>query len=126
MSTRQLLLDFINVKKECKEVIKTPLQKDIGNSKSGYLKIEKVSKNFGYLMHGEKFEGYTTIFGENLAVYLINPYNYFHTSVIKKIDWKKHIIKTMNSEYSFEFKEIEDLNKVLEEFDNEVKNLRTV
>lgn len=126
MGTRQLLLDFINVKKECKEVIKTPLQKDIGNSKSGYLKIEKVSKNFGYLMHGEKFEGYTTIFGENLAVYLINPYNYFHTSVIKKIDWKKHIIKTMNSEYSFEFKEIEDLNKVLEEFDNEVKNLRTV
>ena len=126
MSTRQLLLDFINVKKECKEVIKTPLQKDIGNSKSGYLKIEKVSKNFGYLMHGERFEGYTTIFGENLAVYLINPYNYFHTSVIKKIDWKKHIIKTMNSEYSFEFKEIEDLNKVLEEFDNEVKNLRTV
>lgn len=126
MSTRQLLLDFINVKKECKEVIKTPLQKDIGNSKSGYLKIEKVSKNFGYLMHGERFEGYTTIFGENLAVYLINPYNYFHTSVIKKIDWKKRIIKTMNSEYSFEFKEIEDLNKVLEEFDNEVKNLRTV
>ena len=126
MSTRQLLLDFINVKKECKEVIKTPLQKDISNSKSGYLKIEKVSKNFGYLMHGERFEGYTTIFGENLAVYLINPYNYFHTSVIKKIDWKKHIIKTMNSEYLFEFKEIEDLNKVLEEFDNEVKNLRTV
>jgi len=126
MSTRQLLLDFINVKKECKEVIKTPLQRDVGNSKSGYLKIEKVSKNFGYLMHGERFEGYTTIFGENLAVYLINPYNYFHTSVIKKIDWKKHTIKTMNSEYSFEFKEIEDLNKVLEEFDNEVKNLRTV
>lgn len=126
MTTRQLLLDFINVKKECKEVAKTPLQRDISNSKSGYLKIEKVSKNFGYLMYGERFEGYTAIFGENLAVYLINPYNYFHTSIIKNINWKKHIIKTMNSEYSFEFKEIKDLNKVLEGFDNEVKSLRTM
>lgn len=126
MNTKQLLLDFINLKKECKEVTKTPLQRDISNSKSGYLKIEKVSKNFGYLMNGERFEGYTAIFGENLAVYLINPYNYFHTLIIKNINWKKHIIKTMNSEYSFEFKEIKDLNKILEEFDNEVKDLRTV
>lgn len=126
MSTKQLLLDLINAKKECKEVAKTPLQRDISNSKSGYLKIEKVSKNFGYLMYGERFERYTAIFGENLAVYLINPYNYFHTSIIKNINWKKHTIKTMNSEYSFEFKEIKDLDKLLEEFDNEVKNLRTV
>ena len=126
MNTKQLLLDFINLKKECKEVTKTPLQRDISNSKSGYLKIEKVSKNFSYLMYGERFEGYTVIFGENLGVYLINPYNYFHTSIIKNINWKKHIIKTMNSEYSFEFKEIKDLNKILEEFDNEAKNLRTV
>ena len=124
MSTRQLLLDFINVKKECKENTKTPLQRDISNSKSGYLKIEKVSKNSGYMMHGEKFEGYTAIFGENLAVYLINPYNYFHTSIIKNINWKKHIIKTMNSEYSFEFREIKDLDKLLEEFKHE--NLRTM
>ena len=126
MNTKQLLLDLINAKKECKEVTKTPLQRDISNSKSGYLKIEKVSKNFGYLMYGERFEGYTAIFGENLGVYLVNPYNYLHTSVIKKIDWKKHIIKTMNSKYSFEFKEIKDLDKLLEEFDNEIKDLRTV
>lgn len=124
MSTRQLLLDFVNIKKECKEVAKTPLQKDISNSKSGYLKIEKVSKNFGYLMYGERFEGYTAIFGENLGVYLVNPYNYFHTSVIKKIDWKKHIIKTMNSKYSFEFREIKDLDKLLEEYKNEDKSIK--
>ena len=125
MHLKILLADLINTKKECKDVTKTPLQKDISDSKSGYLKIEKVSKNFGYLMYGERFEGYTPIFGENLAAYMINPINYFHTSVIKSIDWKKHIIKTMNSEYLFEFKEIE-LDKLLEEFENEAESLRTM
>jgi len=125
MYQKTLLLDLIGAKKECKEVTKTPLQKDISNSKSGYLKIEKVSKNYGYLLYGERFEGYTPIFGENLAAYLINTINHFHTSVIKSIDWKKHTFKTMNSKYSFEFKEIE-LNKLLEAFEDEVKSLRTM
>ena len=123
MNTK-LLLDLINAKKECKEVTKTPLQRDISNSKSGYLKIKKVSKNFGYLMYGETFEGYTPMFGENICAYLINNNNYFHTSVIKNIDWKKKLIETLNSEYAFEFKQM-DLDKMIKEFEDETKGLCT-
>lgn len=124
MNTIWLLLDLINAKKDCKSNTKTPLDRIISNSKSGYLKIKKISNNDGYLMKNEGFEGYTPMFNEEIAVYIFQTNDYFHTSVIKHIDWKKHIIKTMNSEYSFEFREISDLDRLLEEYKNENKSTK--
>lgn len=123
MHTLNLLLNLVNGKKDCKNNAKTDFEKTIGNSKSGYLKIKKVSKNMGYLMTDEEFAGYAPIFGTGFSVYLINQYDYFHTSLVIEIDWENHILHTQNSEYSFEFREIKDLDKLIEEYKNE--NLRT-
>lgn len=123
MNTLSMLLNFINSKKNCINNPKNETEKIVKHSKSGYLRITKVSTNIGYLMNGETFEGYAPMFATGIAVYIIQPNNYFHTSVIVDIDWEKHIIQTYNSEYSFEFREIEDLDKLLEEYKNE--DLRT-
>lgn len=123
---QQLFSYLIFLKKTgYKEIKNKRLQKSIHNSKSGYLKIKKISNNTGFLNYNEEFEGYTIMFGKNVVVYLINSNNYYHTSIIKEIDWKKKIFKTLNSDYSFEFEEIEDLNKILENYKNEVENLYT-
>lgn len=124
MNTLNLMLDLIVAKKNCKKDPKNEIDKIISNSKSGYLKVEKISDNIGYLLKGETFEGYTPMFAEGVAAYILKPNDGFHTSVIIEIDWGKHIIRTLNSKYRFEFLEITDLDRLLEEYKNENKSTK--
>ena len=81
----------------------------IKNSKSGYICIEKTSKNSGYLSKNQKREGFTPMFSENFScyIYLDDPFeDYYYTSTIEYIDWEKKEFRTRNSTYSFLFKEM--------------------
>lgn len=66
--------------------------------KKGYVKIVKVD---GDSVH----EGNTQCFHEGTALYLTNSDRWYHTSVIKSIDWEAKTFKTMNSTYKFELNE---------------------
>lgn len=76
-------------------------------SKSGYIRVEKISKNKGAIATGDVYEGYTDAFGEGLSVYIGRLKPIFRSSTIQKIDYKRGIFKTLNSVYKFTFKELE-------------------
>lgn len=81
----------------------------IKNSKSGYILVEKISRNSGYLSKNQKREGFTPLFAEDFScyIYLDDPFeDYYYTSVIESIDWDKKEFRTRNSMYSFVFKEM--------------------
>lgn len=81
----------------------------IKNSKSGYILVEKISRNSGYLTKNQKREGFTPLFAEDFScyIYLDDPFeDYYYTSVIESIDWDKKEFRTRNSTYSFVFKEM--------------------
>lgn len=81
----------------------------IKNSKSGYILVEKISRNSGYLSKNQKREGFTPLFAEDFScyIYLDDPFeDYYYTSVIESIDWDKKEFRTRNSTYSFVFKEM--------------------
>ena len=79
---------------------------NLQNAKVGYIKVHKISDNPG-IEKDKVYEGVTGAFGEGLAVWISNPKEWFHTSVIKSIDWKNNTFKTLNSTYAFEFEELE-------------------
>lgn len=81
----------------------------IKNSKSGYILVEKISRNSGYLSENQKREGFTPLFAEDFScyIYLDDPFeDYYYTSIIESIDWEKKEFRTRNSTYSFVFKEM--------------------
>lgn len=84
------------------------LYNDIHNSKSGHIKITKVSDNPGYLGKGGTREGFTPAFGEGISCYISCLTEYYYTSIITKIDWENNVFYTLNSKYSFEFNESTD------------------
>ncbi len=81
----------------------------IKGTKSGYIFIRKISNNSGYLSNNESRNGFTPMFSEGLSCYIFldDLYeDYYYTSVIESIDWENKIFTTINSKYSFEFKEM--------------------
>lgn len=94
------------------------LHRLIKDSKVGYICITKISDNAGYLSSGKSEEGVTAAFGEGITLYIAGVEQWYRTSVIQKINWKKGEFITVNSRYSFTFKEI-DYHSILEEMKNE-------
>jgi hypothetical protein len=79
----------------------------VKNTKSGLISVYKVSDNPG-IEKGKIYSGLTTGFGEGIALFIDAKDYWFHTSVIKSIDWDKSEFKTMNSTYHFDFEELDD------------------
>lgn len=76
------------------------------NAKKGYMKVTKLEgTNNTNFQPGATHEGNTIAFIEGTALYLTHGDRWFHTSVIKSIDWEAKTFKTMNSTYSFELNE---------------------
>ena len=73
------------------------------NTKSGYIVIQKLSDNPGFVNAGEKIVGYTENFGEGVALFIEDYSRWFHTSVITKIN--EDTFETLNSTYSYKFNE---------------------
>ena len=86
------------------------------DSKVGYVKVHKISDNPG-IEKGKLYEGVTGAFGEGFALWLSNPWEWFHTSVIESIDWENKTFKTMNSTYAFDFEEL-DYHQLVTDFSN--------
>jgi hypothetical protein len=78
----------------------------IQESKCGEIEVTKLSENLGNIQKGDTYRGFTPAFGEGVAVYISNPREWFRSSTIQSIDWDKGTFKTLNSTYSFKFKEI--------------------
>lgn len=68
------------------------------NSREGYMRIRRVKPSAG-----EPHEGWTYAFAAGLPLHIDRPDNWYHTSNIRKIEWKKKTFTTLNSTYSFEF-----------------------
>ena len=104
-----------------KEFVKTlgpeELYDKFQNTKVGYIRLSKISNNPG-IEPGKIYEGVTGSFGEEFAVWVSSPRNWFHTSTIKSIDWKNNTFKTLNSTYKFEFEELD-----YQDFANRLNNL---
>lgn len=95
---------------------------DIKNSKCGYISISKKSNNPGYLISGEKREGWCAIFGEGLSCIIFgHGGKLYYTSNITHIDWDNNEFNTLNSIYSFKLDEY-DSNELLNFLNNESKN----
>lgn len=95
---------------------------NIKNSKCGYISISKKSNNPGYLISGEKREGWCAIFGEGLSCIVFgHGGKLYYTSNITRIDWDNNEFNTLNSIYSFKLDEY-DSNELLNFLDNESKN----
>ena len=78
----------------------------IRESKCGEIEVTKLSENLGNIQKGDTYRGFTPAFGEGVAVYISNPREWFRSSTVQSIDWDKGTFKTLNSTYSFKFKEI--------------------
>ena len=94
--------------KEYKDSLKdkdnlSELEQSLLNTKSGYIVIQKISNNPGFINEGEKIVGYTENFGEGIALFIEDFDRWFHTSVITKIN--KDTFETLNSTYSYKFNE---------------------
>ncbi len=92
--------DFKEAHPEYSEHVYTSLRE----SQSGYIKVEKISDNDGYLQPNESEEGFTDVFTEGMGCYMYTMNHWYYTSVIKHIDWDKKEFTTMNSVYKFNFK----------------------
>ena len=94
--------------KEYKEFLKgkdnlSELEQQFLNTKSGYIVIQKISDNPGFVRKDEKIVGYTENFGEGIALFIEDFDRWFHTSVITKIN--EDTFETLNSVYSYKFNE---------------------
>lgn len=78
---------------------------EIKKSKSGWIKIKKISDNGGYLTKNELESGWFAVFAKGMSLYIGNDSYYYYTSNIVDIDWDKKLFLTLNSIYSFEITE---------------------
>lgn len=71
------------------------------HAKPGFITLTKIE---GTEPLGEKHSGYTKGLCEGIGCRLESPDGFwFHTSIIKEIDWENQIFTTLNSKYKFEF-----------------------
>lgn len=94
------------------------------NSKIGYISIQKVSDNAGYLSKGMSEEGWTAAFGEGLSLRMELGFSYYYTSTIQSINWEKGYFDTLNSRYEFKFNEI-NFDEIMEYLENASKGQET-
>ena len=102
----ELLKLKLTSENELENLVKDPkLIEGIKNSKSGWIKIKKISDNVGYLSEGESMFGWFAIFAKGLSLYMGDDSHFYYTSNIVDIDWDKKLFLTLNSIYSFEITE---------------------
>ena len=91
----------------------------IDEAKCGYMYIRKISDI-------EVFEqGWCGVFGVGLSCVLNIGSAWYHTSLVKDIDWDKKIFHTQNSTYSFRLEEY-DAQEILNYINNKNKNMLKV
>lgn len=78
---------------------------ELKKSKSGWIKIKKISDNGGYLTKNESESGWFAVFAKGISLYIGDGSHYYYTSNIVDIDWDKKLFLTLNSIYSFEITE---------------------
>ena len=78
---------------------------ELKKSKSGWIKIKKISDNGGYLTKNESESGWFAVFAKGMSLYIGDGSHYYYTSNIVDIDWDKKLFLTLNSIYSFEITE---------------------
>lgn len=98
--------------KEYKEFLKdkdnlSESEQQFLNTKAGYIVIQKISDNPGFVRKDEKIVGYTENFGEGIALFIEDFDRWFHTSVITKIN--EDTFETLNSVYSYKFNETKNI-----------------
>lgn len=90
---------------------------EVKKSKSGWIKIKKISDNGGYLTKNESESGWFAVFAKGMSLYIGDGSHYYYTSNIMDIDWDKKLFLTLNSIYSFEITEYDakDMIDAIEE-----------
>lgn len=94
---------------------------EIKKSKSGWIKIKKISDNGGYLTKNESESGWFAVFAKGMSLYIGNGSHYYYTSNIVDIDWDKKLFLTLNSIYSFEITEY-DAKDMIDAIDELISN----
>lgn len=94
---------------------------EIKKSKSGWIKIKKISDNGGYLTKNESESGWFAVFAKGMSLYIGNDSHYYYTSNIVDIDWDKKLFLTLNSIYSFEITEY-DAKDMIDAIDELISN----
>lgn len=107
---------------ELENLVQDPkLIEGIKNSKSGWIKIKKISDNAGYLNMGESMFGWFAIFAKGLSLYMGDDSHFYYTSNIVDIDWDKKLFLTLNSIYSFEITEY-DAKSIIDAIEKLISN----
>lgn len=94
---------------------------EVKKSKSGWIKIKKISDNGGYLIKNESESGWFAVFTKGMSLYIGNDSHYYYTSNIVDIDWDKKLFLTLNSIYSFEITEY-DAKDMIDAIDELISN----
>lgn len=94
---------------------------EIKKSKSGWIKIKKISDNGGYLTKNESESGWFAVFAKGMSLYIGDGSHYYYTSNIVDIDWDKKLFLTLNSIYSFEITEY-DAKDMIDAIDELISN----
>ena len=81
------------------------LYNNLQKAKSGFIRVEKISKNKGAISTGDVYEGHTDTFGEGVSLIIGDRFYTFKSSVIVKINKAKNTFKTLNSTYKYQFQE---------------------
>ena len=81
------------------------LYNNLQKAKSGFIRVEKISKNKGAIATGDVYEGHTDTFGEGVSLIIGDRFYTFKSSVIVKINKTKSTFKTINSTYKYQFQE---------------------
>ena len=81
------------------------LYNNLQKAKSGFIRVEKISKNKGAIATGDVYEGHTDTFGEGVSLIIGDRFYTFKSSVIVKINETKNTFKTLNSTYTYQFQE---------------------
>lgn len=94
---------------------------EVKKSKSGWIKIKKISDNGGYLIKNESESGWFAVFAKGMSLYIGDGSHYYYTSNIVDIDWDKKLFLTLNSIYSFEITEY-DAKDMIDAIDELISN----
>lgn len=94
---------------------------EVKKSKSGWIKIKKISDNGGYLTKNESESGWFAVFAKGMSLYIGDGSHYYYTSNIVDIDWDKKLFLTLNSIYSFEITEY-DAKDMIDAIDELISN----
>lgn len=124
----ELLKLKLTPENELESLVKDPkLIEGIKNSKSGWIKIKKISNNIGYLFTNESVSGWFAILTKGMSLHLGDDSQFYYTSNIVDIDWDKKLFLTLNSIYSFEITEYDakDMIDAIEELFSSNENAKS-